>query len=286
MKPFYPTRQLRFLLLGLGFLGLSSWLAAYPPAPFYTLHGMVRDQVGNTVRVSNSTLILLKDNAEIARTVIFPDLSAETNYELPIRIDQNRASTRVYSVQSVPAQGLFSLVVDLDGERFYPIEVAGNLRAGNGGERVRLDLTLGSDTNRDGLPDAWQEWVLYQAGHLPGSPGWDINLVTKNGDFDGDGVGNFQEYISGTFAGDSTDRFDLVIKAKTATAVAFEFFAITDKVYTIEQSTDLATWVAVPFSLTPDGPKAVYQRAAAVGISPAYIAAPAGSASFFRLTVR
>jgi hypothetical protein len=66
----------------------------------------------------------------------------------------------------------------MNGERFFPIEVAGTLRAGNGGERVRLDLTLGADANHDGLPDVWQEWATLPSRPRPGTPGWDINLLT------------------------------------------------------------------------------------------------------------
>jgi hypothetical protein len=174
----------------------------------------------------------------------------------------------------------------MNGQKFYPIEVAGTLRTGNGGERVRLDLTLGADKNNDGLPDVWQEWVLYQAGRVPGTPGWDINLITKTGDFDGDGTDNFLEYLAGTFAGDATERFELKFKNKTATTVAFEFYAITGKIYSIEQSADLQTWTTTPLSTTPTGPAATFYRATAVGILPAYVTTVPGASRFYRLTVR
>jgi hypothetical protein len=34
----------------------------------------------------------------------------------------------------------------MNNELFYPIEVSGNLPAGKGGARVRLDLTLGEES--------------------------------------------------------------------------------------------------------------------------------------------
>ena len=184
------------------------------------------------------------------------------------------------------AQGLFSIKVVLNGQNFFPIEASGVLRAGNGGERVRLDLNLGADANNDGLPDAWQEWQLYQAGRRIGTPGWDINLISKDGDFDGDGTSNYLEYLAGTFAGDAAERFDLRMLAKTPTAVSFEFYAITGKVYSIEQSTDLKTWATVPMTTGLGDATATYYRATAVGILPAYVAASPGAARFYRLTVR
>ena len=171
-------------------------------------------------------------------------------------------------------------------QSFYPIEASGTLRAGNGGERVRLDLNLGADANNDGLPDAWQEWQLYQAGRRPGQAGWDINLITKNGDFDCDGVSNFLEYVAGTFAGDATERFELKTTGKTGTAVSLEFYTITGKVYGIEQSSDLQTWTAAPFALTSGGSTVTLHKAAAAGVLPVYTAVTAGESRFYRLTVR
>ncbi len=289
-SPSLSSSSLRALLAGVLLLVVAGLgaprAAAFPPAPFYTVYGMVRDQVGATLRVDGAEIILLRDGTEIGRAAIQSDVRADQNYELQIRIDRNPAAARIYSNKAVPAQGVFSLVVVMNGQNFYPIEVSGTLRAGNGGERVRLDLNLGADTNNDGLPDAWQEWQLYQAGRRPGTPGWNINLITKDGDFDGDGTSNYLEYLAGTFAGDATERFELRLTAKTATQVGFEFFAITGKVYGIEESSDLKTWKSVPLATEPNGEFSDYYRATAVGVIPAFVAAPASSTRFYRLTVR
>ncbi len=273
-------------MAALGALLCGVALRAYPPAPNYTIYGLVRDQVGTTLAVDGAEILLLRDNVEIGRAPIFRDLRLDSNYELTIRIDQTRTGTRTYSTKSVAPQGVYSLKITMNGQSFFPIEAAGTLRAGNGGERVRLDLTLGADANNDGLPDAWQEWQLYQAGRRPGQSGWDINLITRDGDFDGDGTSNFLEYLAGTFASDATERFELRLTNKTATAVAFEFYGITGKVYGIEQSSDLQTWTAAPFSLTAGGATVSLHKAGAVGVQPAFVAVTDGVSRFYRLTVR
>jgi len=52
---------------------------------------------------------------------------------------------------------------------------------------------------------------------MPGQNGWDLSLLTRDGDFDGDGISNWQEYIAGTFATDPTDYLSLrVTEALTA----------------------------------------------------------------------
>lgn len=281
-----PRRRSLFRLAGAALACLlAAGASAFPPAPHYTIYGVVRDQVGATLAADGAVIILIKDNAEIGRAPVTA-LRGDRNYELNIRIDQQRPASRIYSARAVPALGVFSLAVELNGQRFFPIEVAGTLRVGQGGERVRLDLNLGADLNRDGLPDAWQEWQLYQAGRRPGMPGWDINLVTRDGDFDGDGISNFHEYVAGTFAGDATERFELRITGKSAGTVSFEFFSITGKVYGLEHSPDLANWTAVAFALAPGGPAQTTFQAPDVNLVSAYVPAAAGAAGFYRLTVR
>jgi hypothetical protein len=272
---------------------LSSWLLqslieAFPPAPYYTLHGFVRDQVGQTLEVDGAEIILLKGEVEIGRAQINSSVRLEQNYELRIRIDHNRSGTTPYSDKAVAAQGPFSLAVDMNGSRFYPIEVRGDLTAGKGGEHVRLDLNLGEDLDGDGLPDIWEAWQLYQAGHYADANGnWPLHLLSRHGDLDGDGISDWLEYVAGTFAGDATERFELQIKEKLPTSVRFEFFGIAGKTYTIERSTDVKTWVQVPFSVgIPSGGVPTF-RASEIGIHTAFAAPEIGGASsFYRLTVR
>lgn len=260
--------------------------SAFPPAPYYSLYGMVRDQVGQTVTAEGAEVILLKSGVEVGRTPITSS-RIDQSYELNMRIDQNRSGTTFYTEKAIAAQGLFSLVVSMNGELFYPIEVSGNLTAGKGGERVNLDLTLGEDLDKDGLPDVWEAWQLYQAGLYPDENGeWDLSLIDPNGDFDKDGQSNLMEYIAGTFAGDATETFGLTIKEKLAQSVRFEFYGITGKVYTIESSLDMKTWTRVPFAVGAPGTGSSGYQASDVGIVSAYTAPRSHTSEFFRLSVR
>ena len=275
-----------FWRLAFALLLVTGSASAFPPAPYYTLYGMVRDQVGQTVTAEGAQVILLKDGVEVGRTPITSS-RLDQSYELTVRIDQNRSGTTFYTEKAIAAQGLFSLVVAMNGELFYPIEVSGNLTAGRGAERVRLDLTLGEDKDKDGLPDAWEAWQLYQAGYYPDENGeWDLTLIDRDGDFDGDGQSNWLEYLAGTFAGDATETFGLTIKEKLEDSVRFEFFAITGKVYTIESTLDMKTWTRVPFSVgAPETGGDAYQ-ASDVGILSAFAAPRSNTSEFYRLTVR
>ena len=264
----------------------TSSLQAFPPAPYYTLYGLVRDQVGQTVTAEGAEVILLKGGVEVGRTPI-TSTQIEQNYLLNMRIDQSRSGTSFYTEKAVAAGGLFSLVVSMNGTLFYPIEVSGNLTAGKGGERVKLDLTLGEDKDKDGLPDVWEAWQLYQAGLYPDENGeWDLSLLDPNGDFDKDGQSNLLEYIAGTFAGDATETFGLTIKEKLQDSVRFEFYGITGKVYTIESSLDMKTWTRVPFTVGAPGAGNNAHQASDVGIVSAFTVPRSSTSEFYRLSVR
>jgi hypothetical protein len=203
-----------------------------------------------------------------------------------VRIDQNRSGTTLYTEKAVEAQGLFSLVVEMNGSRFYPIEVTGNLTAGKGGERVKLDLNLGADSDGDGLPDVWEQWQLHQAGRAPDEDGnWDLHLLDKDGDFDRDGQSDLVEYIAGTFAGDATETFGLTVKEKLADRVRLEFFGIPGKAYTIESSEDGKTWTRVDFAIESDGPSARAYQATEVGLLSVFTVSSAPT-TLYRITVR
>ncbi len=283
---FHPHATLPVLLAVAGTCLLPAPQAlAFPPAPFYSLYGIVRDQVGQTVTAEGAEIILMKDGVEMGRTAIASGLQLEQNYELRMRIDQNRSGTTLYSDKAVAAQGLFSVAVAMNGALFYPIEVAGTLKAGKGGERVRLDLTLGEDSDGDGLPDVWEQWQLYQAGHYPDEDGnWDLSLI--DGDFDQDGQSNLFEYIAGTFAGDATERFGLAIKEKLASSVRLEFFGITGKAYTIESSPDMQTWTRVSFSVGAPAAGVQAHVPGSVGLVSAFTTPRSSTNEFYRLSVR
>jgi hypothetical protein len=271
----------RLWLLGAGIA------AAFPPAPYYTLFGIVRDQVGQTITAEGAEVVLLKGTKEMARTPVTSS-QIDQSYELKIRIDQARSGTTIYSDRALAASGLFSLAVSMKypvtkiETWYYPIEVSGNLTAGKGGERVRLDLTLGEDSDGDGLPDAWEEYQLYYADYDYENRA----LIDKDGDFDKDGQSNWFEYVAGTFATDARQTFNLSIKEKHADRVRFEFYGVTGKTYTIESTLDMRTWTRIDFAVSAPGIGDKFYLATRVGVLSAFAVPRSSSMEFYRLTVQ
>lgn len=298
MRPEPPPRNLHrhgglFLLL----LSAAVSLRAFPPAPFHTLYGMVRDENGQALDVEGAQVVFYKSGVEVMRSDIQASNLLDQNYQLRLRMDMQRPGTSSYTNLANTSGLSFSLGVVLHDVVYYPIEMSAPRPLGKPGERVRLDLTLGVDSDSDGIPDAWEQSQLYAGGIVPGENGWDLSLLNRDGDFDHDGVSNWQEYIAGTFAADPTDYLALQIIAPLTSHVQLRFFSIYGKVYSLESSTDLQTWKATSLYLrnpestdsddiaNPPAPQASL-RAEGTDFVDLYAPADASGRTFYRLKVR
>lgn len=284
----FSIRSIRKLSLGAGLLAVA-WpviSAAFPPAPFYTIHGDVRDQYGLLLSAGGGSVVVSQGTKEVLRQPITEVTGEDFNYQIRLRMDMLRVATASYSSAAVTAGSIYTLSVDIGGVLYFPIEMRTPPTVGNPAERRRLDLTLGIDLDGDGLPDAWEESQLYQGGILPDDDGWDLALIDREGDFDNDGISNYLEYLSGTYAADPNSKLSLEIKEKLADSVRLEFYGIFGKSYILEASTDLTAWAAVPFSV--GDPTSVAQSglvATTSGITSVFSAATA-SGTYYRLSIR
>jgi hypothetical protein len=267
-------------------------LRAFPPAPFHTIYGDVRDDQGVLIPATGAAVVMSQGGVQRMREQLTAVNGKDFNYELRMRMDMGRSLTATYSSLVVSTASCYTLAVDIGGVLYHPIEITATTppTVGAAAARVRMNLTLGVDSDGDGLPDAWEESQLYQAGFLPGERGWDLSLLDRDGDLDKDGLGNWTEYISGTYAGDATSTISMVIKEKVGENVRLETYAIYGKSYTIESSTDLKTWALASFSPTdPAGEAPAAFRTAlvspATGITSLYAKGTAAT-TYYRLHIR
>ena len=218
-------------------------------------------------------------------------------------MDMQRLGTQTYTGLANATGTAFTLGVVLHDIVYYPIEMSQPRAIGHPGERIRLDLTLGIDSDGDGIPDAWEQSQLYAGGIMPDANGWNLALIDRDDDLDGDGVSNWQEYIAGTFATDPTDYLALQIAATTATHARLRFFGIYNKVYSLESSTDLQIWTPADVFLSNPEPPPVdpeaftpppfvppvaqtSHRAVATDFVDLYAPADTSGRTFYRLKVR
>lgn len=274
------------LLLCLAFWLLPGSVQAFPPAPYYTIYGTVRDELGQVLRQEDAKILLLKGTEVVLKAPVTVDIQFDQNYELRIPIDMLRPATTVYRGEAVIARSGFSIAVEFGGQRYLPVGVSSSLTSGGGSERERFDFSLGLDTDGDDLPDLWEEWQQSVCGILPGPNGYDLSAFSRDGDHDKDGQTNFQEYIAGTFACDGRDYIALEILEKKPGEAKLEWKTVAGKTYRLERTTDLFTWTVVPFSVRVPGFPNQVHIATETGALIAFVIPANEPREFYRLSVQ
>jgi hypothetical protein len=247
-------RRSRFGTWSLAFLLSFEFCAlSFPPAPHHTLYGLVRNQWGDPVTIAPSDVFLETPSGVLLHTSMVTGLEPGVNYRLEVPMDSGTAPD-LYQPTALRPFFQYRLKVLIGQTVYLPIEMAGNFsQIGRPSERTRLDLTLGVDSDGDGLPDAWEQQLIATYGGTLAS-------IRPNDDSDGDGLTNLQEYLAGTYAFDPSDGFALAITGVNAGASALEFLALRGRNYTIQASPDFRTWTSVPFRLATDAAQAALRN--------------------------
>ena len=216
-------------------------VSAYPPAPHHLFYGMVRDEFGSPIAAGAEVILETLSGVQIKTTVI-PNLEPGVNYRLAVPMDAGITSD-LYKPTALRPTVPFLIRVRIGTVNYLPIEMIGDMsRMGQPGQRTLLNLTLGEDTDGDGLPDAWERLI---------NP--DLTRVRPGDDSDRDGLTNLQEYLAGTYAFDPKDGFTLNILRVHNGAPVLEFTAIRGRTYTLLGSPDLTTWTSQSFRIPAEG---------------------------------
>jgi len=240
-------------------LGSLSALA-YPPAPPTTLYGVVRGEFGFNLDDGETDLVLLADNVEVVRTTIRDAGRFNENYRLVLPLDLN-PGVGAYRPGTVSEDEAveYVIVAERGGTRIPVVEVnaAVDTFVPDAASLLRLDFTLGEDIDGDGLPDVWERFQVTSGGG--GAAGQDpLALLSREGDWDGDGLTDWQEYIAGTFALLFEDelRFRIVDVADSG-QTSVEFLAVDGKSYIIEASVDGKNWTQVEMETSGGTPESL-----------------------------
>ena len=232
-------------MLAISLLPESS-LHAFPPAPHHLIYGLVRDELGNPLEVDNAEILFESaSGTKLTTRIVFRGEPGQ-NYQLTVPMDSGITSD-LYKPTAMRPTVPFKIHVRIRDTLYLPIEMKGDYSAlGQPGKMTLLNLTLGEDSDGDGLPDAWERALIAAAGKNQL-----LADIKPGGDSDGDGLSNGDEYVAGTYAFDNKDGYALKILGSTGSAAVLEFMSIRGRTYTIHGSQDLIHWAPVAFRLSP-----------------------------------
>jgi hypothetical protein len=272
--------------LGIGLL-LTAAAPAFPPAPHHMVYGAVRDEFGNPISSATAEVWLEAEGRTLVRTPVAPSVEPGVNYRLAIPLDSG-ATADLYKPSALRPTVPFRMRVRVGNVTYLPLEMTGAAQLlTRPGAASRVDLTLGVDSDGDGLPDAWERALIQMLGGNLG-----LGDIRPADDSDGDGLSNLDEYLAGTYAFDPEDGFLLAIVPGSADRAVLEFTAIRGRSYTIHASESMDQWTPVSFNLATDPPgtagranfRAADTRLIRARVAPAADSGPAYR--FFKLEVR
>ena len=258
---------------------------AFPPLPHHTVYGLVRDEFGNPLTASGTELILDTLSGTSLSTSVVAGLEAGVNYRINVPVDAGLTDD-LYRPTALRPTAPFRIRVKIAGRTYVPLEMKANMaQLGQPAESSRVDLTLGEDTDGDGLPDAWERSVI-AAGKL----GVAISGLNPNDRLNGNPLSVLQAYIAGTYAWDPKDGFRVDIVQFEGLNPVLEFLALRGRSYSVIGSDDLATWVPVPVQVqgaSASGTVSFYQSSQ---LKQVRVTVPADSGKappkFFKLLVK
>ncbi len=248
------STRIQFLLTSIALLcAVPVPALAYPPAPFHRIYGSVRDTQGTALGTRAGTIILSgAEGQEIVRNFTDSGIGIGINYSLSVRMDSG-TTAQLYTVSALRPMLPFTIRVVINNVSYVPLEMTGaTWEIGDPSESTRLDLTVGIDSDADGLPDAWEQAVIDGdlSGRLMG-----LEDVRPDDDLDGDALTNLQEWTAGTYALDGSDALiPQFIELKNGLA-RLRFLAIAGRTYSLSSSTDLTNFAPQMFSMDATGVK-------------------------------
>jgi hypothetical protein len=154
-----------------------------------------------------------------------------------------------YQSTALQTAAQFKMYVVVGSVTNLPIQMVGSFASlGQPAQQTRIDLTIGVDSNGDGIPDSWELAYLAALGsNLPLSS-LNANLILSP-----DGLTLLQEYLAGYYPYDPSATFTLRLVSVNGGSPILEFTAITGRSYSIFGSSDLHTWTPLSFSIPAEG---------------------------------
>jgi len=251
------------------------------------LYGTVRDQYGTPLSSAQAQIVLQTPAGTQLCAPVVPGVSiAGVNYLFKVPLDSG-VTPDLYQPNVLVPAAPFKLVVVIGTATNLPIQMAStNFALGSWARSTRVDLTLGVDSNGDGLPDAWEYAFLAAIGATNTLASLNANSVLTP-----DGRNLAQQFLLGTALFDPGNPLKITFLGFNGASPALQFPTLIGRTYTVLISTDLNNWSPAAFNLASDAPGAPAQSsyvAASTATIQVYVAPPpAGTPSqFYQIQVQ
>ena len=221
---------------------------AFPPAPAGLIYGMVKDQYGTPLQDTSDTVVLQTSAGVQVSGFVQPNLAIGVNYLIHVPMDAG-LTAKPYTANALMSATPYKLLVVVGGTTNLPMEMTGaNLVLGIPAQKTYQNLTLGTDANGDGIPDAWEKEFLAEIGSNLA-----LASLNPNGIYTKDGRSLMQEYLLGNYPYNHTNNFNVQIVGQTAGAAVLAFTTASGRTYTAYGSTDLQNWTPLVFTIPNAG---------------------------------
>jgi hypothetical protein len=248
------------------------------------IYGTVRDQYGTPLSSSQVQVVLVSASGVQISTPIVPGISvAGVNYLMKVPLDSG-VTPDLYQTNALVPGDLAKMVVLIGTQTNYPLEMVSNsISLGQWTMNTRVDLTLGTDSNGDGIPDAWEEAFLASLGlNTP------LSSLNANSVLTSDGLTLGQEYLLGTYPFNPGGALRITFVGFQGASPILQFPTVASRSYTMTSSPDLKNWSPLSFNLmtdAPGGPTRSFYFAPGTATVEVYVAPPASghTALFYRV---
>ena len=267
---------------------VGGWDSAFanPPAPFNLVYGLVRDKYGTPLTATSAMVLLETPAGTVISAPIVPGHAPGVNYRMKVPMDSGETPV-VYQATAQFAGAPYKLFVVVNNATNLPIEMTGNFASlGKPGQTARVDLTLGVDSNGDGIPDSWEYAFLTALGlNIP------LSELNANSILTNDGLTLRQQYLFGTYPFNPSAPCLVTFSGFIGEYADLKFPTITGRYYSVLSSTDGKKWSTASFFLPGDdqsGPPRTYLYASGIGTGEVYVVPlpSLGQSLFYRILVQ